>query len=127
VERWDPCRHLTLSQAHPTQILNEEVRVGIWLRGARSENIITLRKAMTAVVLGSPSPGDACLARATILAQCSPRLGELVVLIGRVPRREEDHVIAVAKRHELQAPKPDHRSQWERTFGVSHPEKMVGK
>jgi hypothetical protein len=40
-----------------------------------------------------------------------------------VPGREEDHVVAVAKRHELQAPKPDHRGQWERTFRVSHPEK----
>jgi hypothetical protein len=56
-------------------------------------------------------------------AQRSPRLGELVVLIGRVPRREEDHVIAMAKRHELQTPKLDHRGQWERAFGVSHLEK----
>jgi hypothetical protein len=46
-----------------------------------------------------------------------------VVPVGRVPRQEEDHVVAVAKRHELQAPKPDHRGQRERTFGVSHPEK----
>jgi hypothetical protein len=29
----------------------------------------------------------------------------------------------VAKRHELQTPKPDHRGQRERAFGVSHPEK----
>jgi hypothetical protein len=40
-----------------------------------------------------------------------------------VSRQEEDHVIAVAKRHELQAPKPDHRSERKRMFGVSHPEK----
>jgi hypothetical protein len=46
-----------------------------------------------------------------------------VVTIGRVPGREEVHVVAVAKRHELQAPKPDHRGQQEWTFGVSHPEK----
>jgi hypothetical protein len=58
-----------------------------------------------------------------IPAQCSPGLGELVVLVGRVPRREEDHVVAMAKRHELQTPKPDHRGQRERTFRVSHPEK----
>jgi hypothetical protein len=45
-----------------------------------------------------------------------------VVTVGRVPRREEDHVIAVAKRHELQAPKPDHRGQRKWMFGVSHPE-----
>jgi hypothetical protein len=74
-------------------------------------------------VLGSPSPGGAYLTRATILAQGSPRLRELLVPIGRVPGQEEDHVVAMAKRHELQAPKPDHRGQWERTFGVSHPEK----
>jgi hypothetical protein len=35
--------------------------------------------------------------RVTIPVQCSPRLGELMVLIGRVPGREEDHVVAVAK------------------------------
>jgi hypothetical protein len=29
----------------------------------------------------------------------------------------------VAKRHELQTPKPDHRGQREWAFGVSHPEK----
>jgi hypothetical protein len=56
---------------------------------------------MTAVALGTPSPGGTCLARATIPEQRSPRLGELVVIVGRVPGREEDHVIAVAKRHEL--------------------------
>jgi hypothetical protein len=33
----------------------------------------------------------------------------------------------VAKRHELQAPKPDHRGQRKWTFRVSHPEKMAGK
>jgi hypothetical protein len=43
-----------------------------------------------------------------------------VVPVGRVPGREEDHVVAVAKQHELQAPKPDHH---ERTFEVSHLEK----
>jgi hypothetical protein len=46
-----------------------------------------------------------------------------VVPVGQVPRWEEDHVVAVAKRHELQAPKPDHRGQRERTFRVRHPEK----
>jgi hypothetical protein len=40
-------------------------------------------------------------------------LGELVVTVSRVPRQEEDHVIAVAKGHELHAPKPDHRGQRE--------------
>jgi hypothetical protein len=82
---------------------------------------------MTTVALGSPSPGGACLTRAMIPVQRSPMLGELVVTVGRVPGREEDYVVAVAKRHELQAPKPDHRGQWEWTFGVSHPEKNGGK
>jgi hypothetical protein len=47
-----PCRHLTLSQAHPTQILSEEIRVGVWLRGTGSGNTIALREAMTVVALG---------------------------------------------------------------------------
>jgi hypothetical protein len=55
-----------------------------------------------------------------VLAQRSPRLGELMVTVGWVPGREEDHVIAVAKRHELQAPELDHRGQWKWTFVVSH-------
>jgi hypothetical protein len=42
-----------------------------------------------------------------------------MVPVGWVPGWE-DHVIAVDKRHELQTPKPDHRGQRERTFGVSH-------
>jgi hypothetical protein len=75
------------------------------------------------VVPGSPSPGGSCLTRATIPVQRSPRLGELVVRVGQVPRWEEDHVIAVAKRHELQTPKPDHRGQRERAFRDSHPKK----
>jgi hypothetical protein len=45
-----------------------------------------------------------------------------MVAVGWVPGREEDHVVAVAKGHELQAPKPDHRGQRKWTFGVSHPE-----
>jgi hypothetical protein len=81
---------------------------------------------MTTVALGTPSPGGACLTRATVLAQCSPRLGELVVTVGRVPGREEDHVVAVAKRHELQAPKPNHCGQREWMFGVSYPEEWRG-
>jgi hypothetical protein len=72
------------------------------------------------VVLGSPSLGGSGLTRATIPVQRSPRLGELVVRVGQVPRWEEDHVVAVAKRHELQTSKPDHRGLWERAFGVSH-------
>jgi hypothetical protein len=78
---------------------------------------------MTTVALGSPLPSGACLTRAMIPAQGSPRLGELMVPVGRVPGREEDHVVAVAKRHELQTPKPDHPGQREWTFRVSHLEK----
>jgi hypothetical protein len=46
-----------------------------------------------------------------------------MVMVSQVPRQEEDHVVAVAKGHELQTPKPDHRSQRKWTFRVSHPEK----
>jgi hypothetical protein len=78
---------------------------------------------MTAVASGLSSSGGSCLTRATVPVQRSPRLGELVVLIGQVPGREEDHVVAVAKRHELQTPKLDHRGQRERVLRVSHPGK----
>jgi hypothetical protein len=78
-----------------------------------------LREVMTAVALGLSSSGGSRL-RAMVPVQCSPRLGELVIPVGRVSGREEDHVVAVAKRHELQTPKPDHRGQWERSFGVNH-------
>jgi hypothetical protein len=43
-----------------------------------------------------------------------------MVTVGWVPRQEKDHVIAMTKRHELQAPKPDHRGPQEWMFGVSH-------
>jgi hypothetical protein len=46
-----------------------------------------------------------------------------MVHVGQVPGQEEDHVVAMAKRHELQTPKLDHHAQQERTFGVSHLEK----
>jgi hypothetical protein len=45
-----------------------------------------------------------------------------MVMVGWVSGRKEDQVIAVAKGHELQTPKPDHRGQQKWTFGVSHPE-----
>jgi hypothetical protein len=50
-----------------------------------------------------------------------------MVTVDRVPGRKEDHVVAVAKIHELQAPKPHHRGQREWTFEVSHLEKMAEK
>jgi hypothetical protein len=118
-----PYRHLTLSQAHPTQVLSEEIRVSVRLRGAGSGNTVTPYKAMMAAVLGLPLPDCTGPTRAMIPVHRSPWLGELVVTVGRVSRQEEDHVIAVAKGHELQALKPDHRGQQKWTFKVSHPEK----
>jgi hypothetical protein len=53
------------------------------------------------VAPGSSSSGDSRLPRAMVLADRSPRLGELVILVGWVPGQEEDHIIAIAKRHEL--------------------------
>jgi hypothetical protein len=73
--------------------------------------------------LGMSSPGCTIPVGTVIPAQRSPALGELIVVVGWVSGWEEDHVIAVAKGHELQTPKPDHRSQRKWMFGVSHPEK----
>jgi hypothetical protein len=50
---------------------------------------------------GSSPSGGSRLPRATIPAECSLGLGELVILVDRVPGREEDHIVAIAKRHEL--------------------------
>jgi hypothetical protein len=83
---------------------------------------VTLHEAMVVATLGTPSPGCTSPVRTVVLAQRSPRLGELMVVVDWVSRWEEDHVVAVAKGHELQTPKPDHCGQWKRTFGVSHPE-----
>jgi hypothetical protein len=74
-------------------------------------------------VLGLPLPDCTGPTRVMIPVRRSPWLGELVVTVDRVSGQEEDHVIAVAKGHELQALKPDHRGQQKWTFGVSHPEK----
>jgi hypothetical protein len=43
-------------------------------------------------------------------------------VVGWVSGREEDHVVVVAKGHELQTPKPDLHGQRKWTFGVSHSE-----
>jgi hypothetical protein len=56
---------------------------------------------MMVAVLGLPWSDCTGLTRAMIPVQCSPWLGELMVVIGRVSGREEDRVIAVAKGHEL--------------------------
>jgi hypothetical protein len=104
-----PRRHLTLSQAHPTQVFIEEIHVGVRLRVDRSGNTITPREAMVVAMLGTPSPGCTSLTRAMVPVQRSSWLGEVVVTVGWVSRQEEDHVIAIADGHELQAPKPDHR------------------
>jgi hypothetical protein len=71
--------------------------------------------------LGTSSPGCASPARTAVPTYSSPGLGELVIVVSWVPRRE-NHVVAVAKGHELQTPEPDHCGQWQWTFGVSHPE-----
>jgi hypothetical protein len=78
---------------------------------------------MMTAKMGMLSPGCSSPAGMVIPAQCSPTLGELVVMVSSVSGQEEDHVIAIAKRHELQAPKPDHYSKRKRMFGVSHLEK----
>jgi hypothetical protein len=65
---------------------------------------------MMMATLGMSLPNCSSLAGTVIPMQCSPMLGEFVVMVSWVSRWEEDHVIAIAKRHELQAPKPDHRS-----------------
>jgi hypothetical protein len=75
---------------------------------------------MTTVMSGMLSPGCSSPAGMVIPARRSPALGELVVIVSWVSGREEDHVVAVAQRHELQAPKSDHRSQRKWTFRVSH-------
>jgi hypothetical protein len=46
-----------------------------------------------------------------------------MVVVSWVYGREEDHVVAIAKGHELQAPKPDHHGKRKWMFGVNHPEK----
>jgi hypothetical protein len=60
--------------------------------------------------LGTPLLGCTSSARTVIPVQCSPMLGEPIVMVGWVFGWEEDHVIAVAEGHELQTPEPDHRS-----------------
>jgi hypothetical protein len=71
--------------------------------------------------LGMLSPGYTSPAGTVIPAQRSPTLGELVVMVGWVSGWEEDHVVAVAKGHELQTSEPDHHGQRKWTFEVSHP------
>jgi hypothetical protein len=106
VGRWGdgmPHRHLTRNQAHPTQVLTERLYVGVQLRGVGTGHTITPYEAMVVAALSTPSRGCASPARAVVPAHSFPRLGELVVVVSWVPRREEDHVvaIAVAKGHEL--------------------------
>jgi hypothetical protein len=78
---------------------------------------------MVVAALSMPSPCCMSLTRAMVPVQRSPWLGELMVTVGWVSGREEDHVIAVAERHELQAPKLDYRAQQKWMFRASHPEK----
>jgi hypothetical protein len=71
--------------------------VGVWLRGARTGHTVTLHEVMVVATLGMPSPSYTSPARTAVSAQRSPRLGELMVMVGWVSRQEEDHVVAVAK------------------------------
>jgi hypothetical protein len=105
------------------QVLTERLYVSVWLRGAGIGHTVTLHEAMVIGMLGTLSPGCTSPARMVVPAQRSPRLGELMVMVSWVPGREEDHVVAIAKGHELQTPKLDHSSQRKWMFGVSHPEK----
>jgi hypothetical protein len=110
-ERWGigmPRWHLARSQTYPTHVLIERLYVCGRLRNARTEHTVILHEAMVVAALGTPSPSCVSPARTVVPVHRSPRLGELVVVVGWVPGREEDHVIAIAKGHELQAPKPDH-------------------
>jgi hypothetical protein len=93
------------------QVLNERFYVGIWLRGTGTEHTVTLHEMMMVTMLGTPSPGCMSPTRTVVLAQRFPELGELVVMVGWVSRWEENHVVAIAKGHELQTPKPDHHGQ----------------
>jgi hypothetical protein len=93
------------------QVLIERLYVGVWLRGARTGRAVILHEVMVVATLGTPSPGCTSPARTVVPAQRSPRLGEIVVMVGWVSGREEDHVVAVAKGHELQTHKPNHRGQ----------------
>jgi hypothetical protein len=87
------------------------------------EHRITRLGMMMMATLDMPPPGCTSPAGTVILAQRSPALGELVVVVSQVSRREEDHVIAVAEGHELQTSEPDHRCKRKWMFGVSYPEK----
>jgi hypothetical protein len=105
------------------RVPTEGLCVGIRLRGAGPGHIVNLHEAMVVAALGMLSAGCMSPMRVVVPAQGSPGLGELMVVVSWVPGREEDHVVAVAQGHELQAPKPDHRSERKWMFGVSHPEK----
>jgi hypothetical protein len=50
----------------------------------------------------------------------SPWLGETIVGVTWVSRREEHHVIVEAKGHELKTPEPDHRVKMQRVLRISH-------
>jgi hypothetical protein len=76
-----PRRHLTRSQAHPTQVLTERLYVSIQLRGAGTRHTVTPYEAMVVAALGTSSPGCASPARTAVPTHNSPRLGELIVVV----------------------------------------------
>jgi hypothetical protein len=51
---------------------------------------------------------------------CSSSLGETIVSVRWVSRREEHHVVAEAKGHELEAPEPDHSTKLQRVLRIGH-------
>jgi hypothetical protein len=75
--------------------------VVVWPRGVGTDHRIALHETMMMATLGMPSLGRSSPAGTVIPAQRSPMPGELVVMVSWVSGLEEDHVIAVAKRHEL--------------------------
>jgi hypothetical protein len=50
----------------------------------------------------------------------APWLGEMVVSVRWVSMREEHHVIAEAKGHELETLRPDHRAELQRVLRIGH-------
>jgi hypothetical protein len=49
-----------------------------------------------------------------------PWLGETVVGVGVMSRREEHQILIKSKGHELKTPEPDHRAKLQRVFRIDH-------
>jgi hypothetical protein len=66
----------------------EEVWVGVRLGDVGPGDPFTLHEKKTVVAPGSSSSSGSRLPGTTVPADCSPGLGELVILVGWVPRWE---------------------------------------